>query len=118
MNNDEAQVVLKVMAAMWPKHELTKEQVAIWHNHLNHVSYDDAIAVVTMLERTTRFWPHWSEFVAVYDPIIRRRAENMRPAIGERPCSQEETQEWLAKCRGIVANAKGPLARGLRGALR
>lgn len=118
MTDDEARVVLKAMAAMWPNHELSKEQVAIWNSHFTRISYDDAIAVVTLLERTTKFWPHWSEFVAVYEPIIRRRAERLTPALGERVCTPEENAEWLKKCRAIVANAKGPLGKSLRENLR
>lgn len=118
---DDTEIVLNTMKAMWPQHTLTAEQIALWAHHLGPLDYEDAMAVLAMLERTQRFWPHWSQFLDVHQPLIRRRLEANDRALSashERPCTPAEAAVHLARCREILANAKGPLANGLRSTVR
>jgi hypothetical protein len=115
MNTEDADIVLGAMVTMWPNHELTAQQAHLWRAHLRDVDYADAMAVVGVLERTSRFWPHWSEFLEVWQQSIARRRREA-PAItadNGRLCTPERSAEWLAKCRAIVANGHGPLGGGL-----
>lgn len=121
MSPDDAGVVLATMRAMWPGHTLTDDQVVIWVDHFRSVDFDDAQAVLGVIERTSRFWPHWSVFLAVYEPILRRRNEadaNQRSLGTGEACTAEENAVWVEHCRDILRNAKGPLAKGLRGVIR
>jgi hypothetical protein len=119
MTPDDAAMALDAMSAMWPNHELTEGEVHLWTAHLSAVEFDDAMTVLVALEETEgsgKFWPGWSEFKAVYGPLLRRRRDaerNRQRAIGSGPpCTLEETRAWVAHCRDIVANSKGPLDLG------
>jgi len=121
VNIDDAGVVIASMRAMWPNHSLDEPQVAVWARRLLDVDEGDAWEVLGMLERSSKFWPTWAEFIEAHQPVARRRIEDERTERRSistgRPCTREENQAWLAHCRDILAQGRGPLAGGLARAI-
>lgn len=110
MTPDDTDIVLSAMAAMWPSHTATPDETRLWHLHLDDVGYEDAMAVLVQLEQVTRHWPHWSEFVAVYQPLVKRRIERQRQTEAARalaaPTDRDRTAALIAECRAVLAGPR------------
>lgn len=119
MNVSDAGIVMTTMQSMWPAHTWRPGESDRLAEHLLEHEFADVIAAVGVLERTTRFWPHWSEMADVLAGIKRRRREALeveKADKGEALAPPERAREYIAECRRIVAgwNPKiAPLARAL-----
>lgn len=115
----DAGVVITTMQAMWPAHTWREGEAARLVEHLLGHEFQDVMACLAVLERTTRFWPHWSEMADVLGGIMRRRREALeveKADTGEAVAPPERARGYIAECRRIVAgwNPKtAPLARAL-----
>lgn len=105
------------MQAMWPLHQWHDGEFDRLIEHLKHHEFQDVMATLGVLERTSRHWPHWSEMSDVLMSIMRRRREavEVESELGDPPVSAERAREYIAECRAIVAgwNPQAPLRQAL-----
>lgn len=71
MTPAEVEHLIHTMAAAWPKSQWEPTTVALWQNNLAKITNTQmAGEAVAVLMETTRFLPHWSEFMAAYRDLM------------------------------------------------
>jgi hypothetical protein len=119
LTGNEANGVLVLLSAGFPRQEWPEETKRLWRLELEEVGFNEGMAAAHAVIRGHEFLSFrvfYTELAAVRERHADQRGIDPRRALGPRDepvASRETATHWLAKMRADLANARGPMARPL-----